>query len=160
MVWLALVLGLLCWMGGLPANADPLNNVQEYQRLLQTQQELLNYQKQQLDRLVGPAANRLSALQQRVQVTESQRAANRQKLAQAQAQLTAAEQTLQTAEAELTAQQQVALPRLRYLQRHPPERWWVALLSSRDVEEWARRRRQLTRLYERDRCCCANSRAR
>jgi murein DD-endopeptidase MepM/ murein hydrolase activator NlpD len=151
MVWAIVVLGLIWSLLGLPAAGDPLDNVQEYQRLLKTQQELLNYQKQQLDRLAGPAANRLSALRQRVRATEAQRAANRQKLTQAQAQLTAVEQQLQTAEAKLAAQKRVTIPRLRYLQRHPPERWWIALLSSRSVEEWARRRRQLARLYERDR---------
>ncbi|MGQ9864935.1 MAG: murein hydrolase activator EnvC family protein [Pseudanabaenaceae cyanobacterium] len=151
MIWAIIVLGLIWSLLGLPAMGDPLDNVQEYQRLLKTQQELLNYQKQQLDRLVGPATNRLSALQQRVRATEAQMAANRQKLAQAQAQLTAVEQEWQRAAAKLTAQRQAAILRLRYLQRHPPERWWIALLGSRDVEEWARRRRQLTRLYDRDR---------
>jgi murein DD-endopeptidase MepM/ murein hydrolase activator NlpD len=40
---------------------------------------------------------------------------------------------------------------LRYLQRQQLQRWWVTLLSSRDLNQFADRRRQIERIYDGDR---------
>jgi murein DD-endopeptidase MepM/ murein hydrolase activator NlpD len=40
---------------------------------------------------------------------------------------------------------------LQYLQRQQLQRWWVTLLSSQDLNQFADRRRQIERIYDRDR---------
>jgi murein DD-endopeptidase MepM/ murein hydrolase activator NlpD len=58
---------------------------------------------------------------------------------------------LQELEYDLNKKRDATSARLRYLQRQQLQRWWVTLLSSRDLNQFADRRRQIERIYDSDR---------
>jgi murein DD-endopeptidase MepM/ murein hydrolase activator NlpD len=123
---------------------------------LERQQAIVQERKQKIDNLERPAQARLDQLRQNVQITEAQLQTTQAQLAKAQTILKDLTQQLDITTANLNAQRQAAQARLRYLARHPQQRWWMVLLASADLQELSDRRRQLQQIYRRDRQLLSN----
>ncbi len=151
----AIALGLV--LASVSTLANP--TYESYRQWLWQQQQLVQQRKQQLDNLERPAQERLSALRQKVAVTEQQIKATEHSLRQAQKILKELSDQLKVAEASLERQRQATRARLRYLGRQQRQRWWLILLASKDLQELSDRRRQLQRLYQQDQALLTNLQA-
>jgi len=134
-----------------PAQAESVKELQNYQNFVDQQRQIIQKQQEQINALSKPAQSRLEALKRNVRVTESQIQDNEKKIRQAKKQLLTLNTKLQDLVYELNKKREATSARLRYLQRQQLQRWWVTLLSSRDLNQFADRRRQIERIYNGDR---------
>jgi murein DD-endopeptidase MepM/ murein hydrolase activator NlpD len=152
---ICLTIGLTMRWGG-SAQAQPVQNqsvqeLQNYQNYVEQQRQIIQKQQEQINALTKPAQSRLEALRRNVRVTDAQIQDNEKKIRQAREQLQNLSFTLQELEYDLNKKRDATSARLRYLQRQQLQRWWVTLLSSRDLNQFADRRRQIERIYDSDR---------
>jgi murein DD-endopeptidase MepM/ murein hydrolase activator NlpD len=133
------------------AYAQSVEDLQNYQKLVEQQKQLIDLQQYQINAISRPAMERLEALQRNVIATDEQINANLEKLKQAEAQLQDLEADLSYLEIEMSSKRLSTIARLRHLQRQELDQWWALLLSSRDLNQFASRRHQVARIYENDR---------
>ncbi len=151
---LILVIAIGCsltWTQVTPAQAESVKELQNYQNFVDQQRQIIQKQQEQINALSKPAQSRLEALKRNVRVTESQIQDNEKKIRQAKKQLLTLNTKLQDLVYELNKKREATSARLRYLQRQQLQRWWITLLSSRDLNQFADRRRQIERIYNGDR---------
>lgn len=134
-----------------PAQAQSVDELKNYQNFVDQQRQIIQKQQEQINALTKPAQSRLDALRQNVRVTDAQIKDNEKKIRQAREQLQKLSTKLQELEYDLNKRRGATTARLRYLQRQQLQRWWVTLLSSQDLNQFADRRRQIERIYNRDR---------
>jgi murein DD-endopeptidase MepM/ murein hydrolase activator NlpD len=134
-----------------PAKAQSVDELKNYQNFVDQQRQIIQKQQEQINALTKPAQSRLDALRQNVRVTDAQIKDNEKKIRQAREQLQKLSTKLQELEYDLNKRRGATTARLRYLQRQQLQRWWVTLLSSQDLNQFADRRRQIERIYDRDR---------
>jgi murein DD-endopeptidase MepM/ murein hydrolase activator NlpD len=134
-----------------PVMAQSVEELQNYQNFVDQQRQIIQKQQEQINSLTKPAQSRLDALRRNVRVTDTQIKGNEKKIRQAREQLQKLSMRLQELEYDLNKRRDATSARLRYLQRQQLQRWWVALLSSRDLNQFADRRRQIERIYNSDR---------
>lgn len=137
-------------MGG-SVQAQSVQELQNYQNYVEQQRQIIQKQQEQINALTKPAQSRLDALRRNVRVTDAQIQDNEKKIRQAREQLQKLSFNLQELEYDLNKKRDATSARLRYLQRQQLQRWWVTLLSSRDLNQFADRRRQIERIYDSDR---------
>ncbi len=142
----SLTLGILA-----TAQAQSVDELKNYQNFVDQQRQIIQKQQEQINALTKPAQSRLDALRQNVRVTDAQIKDNEKKIRQAREQLQKLSTKLQELEYDLNKRRGATTARLRYLQRQQLQRWWVTLLSSQDLNQFADRRRQIERIYDRDR---------
>jgi murein DD-endopeptidase MepM/ murein hydrolase activator NlpD len=128
-----------------------VEELQKYQNFVDQQRQIIQKQQEQINAISKPAQIRLDTLRKNVRVTDSQIKDNEQKIRQARVQLQKLGMKLQELEYDLNKKRDATSARLRYLQRQQLQRWWVTLLSSRDLNQFADRRRQIERIYDGDR---------
>jgi murein DD-endopeptidase MepM/ murein hydrolase activator NlpD len=145
-----LTIGLTVRWGG-EAQAQSVQELQNYQNYVEQQRQIIQKQQEQINALTKPAQSRLEALRRNVRVTDAQIQDNEKKIRQAREQLQKLSFNLQELEYDLNKKRDATSARLRYLQRQQLQRWWVTLLSSRDLNQFADRRRQIERIYDSDR---------
>jgi murein DD-endopeptidase MepM/ murein hydrolase activator NlpD len=145
-----LTIGLTVRWGG-EAQAQSVQELQNYQNYVEQQRQIIQKQQEQINALTKPAQSRLEALKRNVRVTDAQIQDNEKKIRQAREQLQKLSFNLQELEYDLNKKRDATSARLRYLQRQQLQRWWVTLLSSRDLNQFADRRRQIERIYDSDR---------
>ncbi len=134
-----------------PAQAQSVEELKNYQNFVDQQRQIIQKQQEQINALTKPAQSRLDALRRNVRVTDTQIKDNEKKIRQAREQLQKLSTKLQELEYDLNKRRGTTTARLRYLQRQQLQRWWVTLLSSQDLNQFADRRRQIERIYDRDR---------
>lgn len=139
-----------------PVQAQSVDELKNYQNFVDQQREIIQKQQEQINALAKPAQSRLDALRKNVRVTDAQIKDNEKKISQAKDQLKKLSAKLQELEYDLNKKREATAARLRYLQRQQLQRWWVTLLSSRDLNQFADRRRQIERIYNSDRKLLAN----
>ena len=147
---ISFTIGLTVRWGG-EAQAQSVEELQNYQNYVEQQRQIIQKQQEQINALTKPAESRLEALRRNVRVTDVQIQDNEKKIRQAREQLQKLSFTLQELEYDLNKKRDATSARLRYLQRQQLQRWWVTLLSSRDLNQFADRRRQIERIYDSDR---------
>jgi murein DD-endopeptidase MepM/ murein hydrolase activator NlpD len=135
---------------------DSVKDLKSYQQLVEQQREIIKKQQAQIKSIAKPAQDRLDALRQNVQITEAQIQQNTLRLGKAEAALKKSQENLQKLEYSLTQKRLATTLRLRFLQRQQNGRWWMLLLDSRDLNQFADRRRQLSRIYQSDRILLAS----
>jgi murein DD-endopeptidase MepM/ murein hydrolase activator NlpD len=147
------IVGIACFTLGQvePVQAQSVDELKNYQNFVDQQRQIIQKQQEQINALAKPAQSRLDALRKNVRVTEAQIQDNEKKIRQARNQLQALSSKLQELEYDLNKKRDATSARLRYLQRQQLQRWWVTLLSSRDLNQFADRRRQIERIYDGDR---------
>ncbi len=147
------IVGIACFTLGQvePVQAQSVDELKNYQNFVDQQRQIIQKQQEQINALAKPAQSRLDALRKNVRVTEAQIQDNEKKIRQARNQLQALSTKLQELEYDLNKKRDATSARLRYLQRQQLQRWWVTLLSSRDLNQFADRRRQIERIYDGDR---------
>jgi murein DD-endopeptidase MepM/ murein hydrolase activator NlpD len=153
-VAIAIIFGLtigLPMRWGESVQAQSVQELQNYQNYVEQQRQIIQKQQEQINALTKPAQSRLDALRRNVRVTDAQIQDNEKKIRQAREQLQKLSFTLQELEYDLNKKRDATSARLRYLQRQQLQRWWVTLLSSRDLNQFADRRRQIERIYDSDR---------
>ncbi|MFS8819298.1 peptidoglycan DD-metalloendopeptidase family protein [Synechococcus sp. W60.1] len=154
-VWVMLGLLTLLLLGGLgggvPSQAQNVNQLQQRQQQIQHQIQSTQRRLGELRQAEEEARRRMGSLQQNIRQTESSLRDNQYRLEQAQKALEQAQKELQELEDRLRRQQQGTAARLRYMQRQGAEHWWALLLTSRDLNEFFDRRHQLQLLIEADR---------
>ena len=153
-VAIAIIFGLtmgLPMRWGESVQAQSVQELQNYQNYVEQQRQIIQKQQEQINALTKPAQSRLEALRRNVRVTDAQIQDNEKKIRQAREQLQKLSFTLQELEYDLNKKRDATSARLRYLQRQQLQRWWVTLLSSRDLNQFADRRRQIERIYDSDR---------
>ncbi|AFY68623.1 Peptidase M23 [Thalassoporum mexicanum PCC 7367] len=146
-----LVSGLAIGFAPGMAYAQSVEDLQNYQKLVEQQKQLIDLQQYQINAISRPAQERLEALQRNVFATDQQINNNLGKLKQAEAQLQDLEADLSYLEIELSSKRITTIARLQHLQRQKLDHWWALLLSSRDLNQFASRRHQIGRIYEGDR---------
>lgn len=134
-----------------PAQAQSVDELKNYQNFVDQQRQIIQKQQEQINALTKPAQSRLDALKRNVRVTDAQIKDNEKKIRQAREQLQTFSTKLQELEYDLNKRRSATTARLQYLQRQQLQRWWVTLLSSQDLNQFADRRRQIERIYDRDR---------
>ena len=134
-----------------PVQPQSVQELQNYQNYVEQQRQIIQKQQEQINALTKPAQSRLEALRRNVRVTDAQIQDNEKKIRQAREQLQKLSFNLQELEYDLNKKRDATSARLRYLQRQQLQRWWVTLLSSRDLNQFADRRRQIERIYDSDR---------
>jgi len=155
--WLGIMIVAIaigCCLTFMPCQALQAQSVQElqnYQNFVDQQRQIIQKQQEQINMLAKPAQSRLDALRRNVRVTDAQIQDNEKKIRQAREQLQKLGTKLQELEYDLNKKRGATSARLRYLQRQQLQRWWVTLLSSRDLNQFADRRRQIERIYNGDR---------
>lgn len=148
---LTILMSCLMLGQGHPVQAQSVDELKNYQNFVDQQRQIIQKQQEQINALTKPAESRLAALRKNVRVTEGQIQENEKKIRQARSQLQALNTKLQDLEYDLNKKRDATSARLRYLQRQQLQRWWVTLLSSRDLNQFADRRRQIERIYNSDR---------
>ncbi|MFN4816382.1 MAG: murein hydrolase activator EnvC family protein [Pseudanabaena sp.] len=148
---LTILMSYLMLGQGHPVQAQSVDELKNYQNFVDQQRQIIQKQQEQINALTKPAESRLAALRKNVRVTEGQIQENEKKIRQARSQLQALNTKLQDLEYDLNKKRDATSARLRYLQRQQLQRWWVTLLSSRDLNQFADRRRQIERIYNSDR---------
>ncbi len=128
-----------------------VEDLQKYQNFVDQQRQIIQKQQEQINAISKPAQIRLDTLRKNVRVTDIQIKDNQKKIRQAREQLQKLGLRLQELEYDLNKKRDATSARLRYLQRQQLQRWWVTLLSSRDLNQFADRRRQIERIYDGDR---------
>ncbi|MBD2188630.1 murein hydrolase activator EnvC family protein [Pseudanabaena mucicola] len=148
-----MAIAIVCLVFGqiLPVKAQSVEELKNYQNFVEQQREIIQKQKEQINALTKPAQSRLEALRRNVRVTDTQIKDNEKKIRQARNQLQVLSKKLQELEYDLNRKRDATTARLRYMQRQQLQRWWVTLLSSQDLNQFADRRRQVERIYDRDR---------
>ncbi|MBD2175903.1 peptidoglycan DD-metalloendopeptidase family protein [Pseudanabaena sp. FACHB-1998] len=144
----------IVWIGLLliqPVQAQSVDELKNYQNFVDQQRQIIQKQQEQINALTKPAQSRLEALRRNVRVTDAQIKDNEKKIRQAREQLQKLSFNLQELEYDLNKRRDATTARLRYLQRQQLQRWWVTLLSSKNLNQFADRRRQIERIYESDR---------
>lgn len=139
-----------------PAQSQSVEELKNYQNFVEQQRQIIQKQQEQINALAKPAQSRLEALRRNVRVTDAQIKENEKKILQAKNQFQILSTKLQELEYDLNKKRDATSARLRYLQRQQLQRWWVTLLSSRDLNQFADRRRQIERIYDSDRRLLAN----
>jgi murein DD-endopeptidase MepM/ murein hydrolase activator NlpD len=134
-----------------PVQAQSVDELKNYQNFVDQQRQIIQKQQEQINALTKPAQSRLEALRRNVRVTDAQIKDNEKKIRQAREQLQTLNTKLQELEYDLNKRRGTTTARLQYLQRQQLQRWWVTLLSSQDLNQFADRRRQIERIYDRDR---------
>ena len=134
-----------------PVQAQSVDELKNYQNFVDQQRQIIQKQQEQINALTKPAQSRLEALRRNVRVTDAQIKDNEKKIRQAREQLQTLNTKLQELEYDLNKRRGTTTARLQYLQRQQLQRWWVTLLSSQDLNQFADRRRQIKRIYDRDR---------
>lgn len=134
-----------------PVQAQSVDELKNYQNFVDQQRQIIQKQQEQINALTKPAQARLEALRRNVRVTDAQIKDNEKKIRQAREQLQTLNTKLQELEYDLNKRRGTTTARLQYLQRQQLQRWWVTLLSSQDLNQFADRRRQIERIYDRDR---------
>lgn len=151
LVLMIMAIAISFTVGIRPVQAQSVEELQNYQGFVEQQRQIIQKQQQQINALTKPAQSRLEALRRNVRVTDAQIKDNETKIRQAREQLQKLSMRLQELEYDLNKRRDATSARLRYLQRQQLQRWWVALLSSRDLNQFADRRRQIERIYNSDR---------
>ncbi|CAN1212981.1 Peptidase M23 [Tumidithrix helvetica PCC 7403] len=131
--------------------AQSVQDLHNYQNLVEQQKQIVQKQQEQIKAITKPAQDRLDALRRNVKVTAEQIQDNEEKLKQAQTSQQKLEKKLQELEYDLNRKRTATTARLRYLQKQQMQKWWILLLSSQDLNQFADRRRQINRIYEGDR---------
>lgn len=131
--------------------AQSVDDLKNYQNFVDQQRQIIQKQQEQINALTKPAQSRLEALRRNVRVTDTQINDNEKKIRQARERLQKLSTKLQELEYDLNKRRDATAARLRYLQRQQLQRWWVTLLSSQDLNQFADRRRRIERIYNRDR---------
>jgi murein DD-endopeptidase MepM/ murein hydrolase activator NlpD len=131
--------------------AQSVQDLHNYQNLVEQQKQIIQKQQEQVKAITKPAQERLDALRRNVKVTAEQIQENEGKLQVAQAMQQKLEKKLQELETELSRKRTATTARLRYLQKQQIQKWWILLLSSQDLNQFADRRRQINRIYDSDR---------
>lgn len=149
--WIAHPLAVGGTGGGVPSQAQNVNQLQQRQQQIQHQIQSTQRRLGELRQAEEEARRRMGSLQQNIRQTESSLRDNQYRLEQAQKALEQAQKELQELEDRLRRQQQGTAARLRYMQRQGAEHWWALLLTSRDLNEFFDRRHQLQLLIEADR---------
>jgi murein DD-endopeptidase MepM/ murein hydrolase activator NlpD len=134
-----------------PAQSQSVDELKNYQNFVDQQRQIIQKQQEQINALTKPAQSRLEALKRNVRFTDTQIKDNEKKIRQAKEQLQKLSTKLQELEYDLNKRRGATTARLRYLQRQQLQRWWITLLSSQDLNQFADRRRQIERIYNRDR---------
>ena len=134
-----------------PVQAQSVDELKNYQNFVDQQRQIIQKQQEQINALTKPAQSRLEALRRNVRVTDAQIKDNEKKIRQAREQLQTLNTKLQELEYDLNKRRGTTTARLQYLQRQQLQRWWITLLSSQDLNQFADRRRQIERIYDRDR---------
>jgi murein DD-endopeptidase MepM/ murein hydrolase activator NlpD len=134
-----------------PAQSQSVDELKNYQNFVDQQRQIIQKQQEQINSLTKPAQSRLDALRHNVRVTDTQIKDNEKKIRLAREQLQKLSAKLQELEYDLNKKRGATTARLQYLQRQQLQRWWVTLLSSQDLNQFADRRRQIERIYDRDR---------
>ena len=134
-----------------PAQAESVQELQNYQNFVDQQRQIIQKQQEQINALSKPAQSRLEALKRNVRVTDAQIQDNEKKIRQAKSQLQTLNTKLQDLVYDLNKKREATSDRLRYLQRQQLQKWWITLLSSKDLNQFADRRRQIERIYNGDR---------
>ncbi|ELS31686.1 MULTISPECIES: murein hydrolase activator EnvC family protein [Pseudanabaena] len=157
MVILAMATGCYFALGPIEsAQSQSVEELKNYQNFVEQQRQIIQKQQEQINALAKPAQSRLEALRRNVRVTDAQIKENEKKILQAKNQFQLLSTKLQELEYDLNKKRDATSARLRYLQRQQLQRWWVTLLSSRDLNQFADRRRQIERIYDGDRRLLAN----
>ena len=128
-----------------------MQDLQNYQILVEQQKQIIQLQQQQINALAKPAQDRLDALRNNIQFTDEQINTNVKRLAKAEADLQDLQAELEKMEVVLNRKRSSTMARLRFLQRQRSDHWWALLLSSSDLNQFADRHHQLGRIYDRDR---------
>ncbi len=150
--FVAIAIGFCLILGQVQsAQAQSVDELKNYQNFVDQQRQIIQKQQEQINAIAKPAQSRLEALKRNVRVTDAQIKDNEKKIRQAKAQLQTLSTKLQELEYDLNKKRDATSARLRYLQRQQLQRWWVTLLSSRDLNQFADRRRQIERIYDGDR---------
>lgn len=149
---MAIAIGVCLALGQAQSvQAQSVDELKNYQNFVDQQRQIIQKQQEQINAIAKPAQSRLDALKRNVRVTDAQIKDNEKKIRQAKAQLQTLNTKLQELEYDLNKKRDATSARLRYLQRQQLQRWWVTLLSSRDLNQFADRRRQIERIYSSDR---------
>jgi murein DD-endopeptidase MepM/ murein hydrolase activator NlpD len=150
--FVAIAIGFCLALGQMQSvQAQSVDELKNYQNFVDQQRQIIQKQQEQINAIAKPAQSRLDALKRNVRVTDAQIKDNEKKIRQAKAQLQTLNTKLQELEYDLNKKRDATSARLRYLQRQQLQRWWVTLLSSRDLNQFADRRRQIERIYNSDR---------
>jgi murein DD-endopeptidase MepM/ murein hydrolase activator NlpD len=131
--------------------AQSVQDLHNYQNLVEQQKQIVQKQQEQIKAITKPAQERLDALRRNVKVTAEQIQDNESKLQQALSSQQKLEKKLQELENELSRKRIATTARLRYLQKQQIQKWWILLLSSQDLNQFADRRRQINQIYDSDR---------
>jgi murein DD-endopeptidase MepM/ murein hydrolase activator NlpD len=138
---------------GLPgfANTSPsVDTLRKQQQEINQKRDQTIQQRDRLQDLQEAAQNRLTGLQQNLQITNSDIRDSELRLSLATEQLAALEADLAVTEANYTEIRAATVARLRYLQRSPASQGLAVLLQSESISDFMRRRRQLKLVYQAD----------
>jgi murein DD-endopeptidase MepM/ murein hydrolase activator NlpD len=150
-----IAIAIICCLA-IPVQAQSVEELKNYQNFVEQQRQIIQKQQAQINALSKPAQDRLDALRRNVRVTDTQIKDNEKKIRAAREQLQKLGMKLQELEYDLNKRRDATSARLRYLQRQQLQRWWVTLLSSKDLNQFADRRRQIERIYKSDRLLLAD----
>ncbi|MEB3181075.1 MAG: peptidoglycan DD-metalloendopeptidase family protein [Nostocaceae cyanobacterium] len=143
---------------GLPATATPktklttpeIDSLREQQESIDQQREGVTQERDRLTNIEQAARERLTGLEQNLQLTGNQIQDIEYRLQLANQRLEQLEADLVVAEQKYKQQQDATASRLRYLQRSPVSQGWAVLLQSQNLNEFLDRRRRLKLVYESD----------
>jgi murein DD-endopeptidase MepM/ murein hydrolase activator NlpD len=152
-LWLLITLALV-----LPATATPkakptnpgIDSLRQQQEFIDQQRESVTQERDRLTNIEKAAKERLTGLEQNLQVTGNQIQDIEYRLQLANERLEQLEADLAVAEVQYKQQQDATAARLRYLQRSPVSQGWAVLLQSQNLNEFLDRRRRLKLVYEAD----------
>ncbi len=126
------------------------NELDQYQKFIEYQKQQLQKRQENIDRITLPAQKRLEAIQENINKTDDFLADNAKRLEKIRADLREMTVRQQNLQGVFFRVRDRVIARLRFLQRQPPATWWVALLSSKSLQQFLDRRHQLLYIYKQD----------
>ncbi len=150
--------GLTFGRPGLAQSGSSVETLQQQKQRIEQERSRLNQRQNQLRGLEGLAHTELKGLRKTIQATSSEIQTRETQLQAATTRLQTLEKDLESADRTYRQQQSATVARLRFLQRQPARRGWAVLLQSDNMNEFLDRRRQLQRVYTRDRQAIAQFR--
>ena len=150
--------GIIAQAGSIPELQRQQQQIQRQRQQLQEQRKQVDQQRQNLrqegDRLKTQEAEGSQTLRNLtgdLNQTERKLSATEQRIADATRQMGELEVALALAEQDYQRKRLAIMGRLQFLQRQPPHWGFAVLLQSETLNEFLDRRKQIERVYERDR---------
>lgn len=136
--------------------APSVNDLQQWQQLVEEYRTGVSKQRQQLEQLEGAAREHLEGLQNNIATTSAQIATNEAQLAETTQQLQQLQAKYAVADGAYQERRTMTVARLQFLQRQRPSQTWTVLLQSQNLNQLLDRRQRLKRVYQADQQLLSN----